>query len=177
LFQIDPGPRRYLTELCDQIVCLLSSEHSQAIVWGDKDDDDVSAGLDNKDSGWLSDFVVAKKTAQEESLIARPGFTVQFFMKWSFTPLTLNLIPSKDRLSAFCLSTITALGSRRPQGPISEANIWRDYARFHDSRVQTAGDVGRELCSRRPECLTYPPSSVSIYYDSKHRLDEIAFQR
>ena len=73
------GPRRYLTKLCDQIVCLLSSEHSQAIVWGDEDDDDISIDSDNDDSGRLYDFVVAKTNDQEENVIARPGFTVRRF--------------------------------------------------------------------------------------------------
>ncbi|KAF8491332.1 hypothetical protein F5888DRAFT_1057818 [Russula emetica] len=67
---------RYLTKLCDQIVCLLSSEHSQAIVWGDEDDDDVSIDSDNDDSGRLYDFVVAKTNDQEENVVARPGFTM-----------------------------------------------------------------------------------------------------
>jgi len=55
---------RYLTKLCDQIICLLSSKHSQAIVWGD-------------DSGLLYDFVVVKTCDQEENVVARPGFTIE----------------------------------------------------------------------------------------------------
>ena len=71
------GSHRYLTKLCDQIVCLLSSEHSQAIVWGDEDGDDVSDDSDNDDSGRLYDFVVAKTNDQEENVAARPGFKVR----------------------------------------------------------------------------------------------------
>jgi hypothetical protein len=71
--------RRYLTKLCDQIVCLLSSEHSQQIVWDDDGGDDESTDSDNDDSGRLYDFVVAKTNDQEENVIARPGFTVRFF--------------------------------------------------------------------------------------------------
>ncbi|KAH9959519.1 hypothetical protein BJV74DRAFT_984284 [Russula compacta] len=67
---------RYLTKLCDQIVCLLSSEHSQAIVWGDEDGDGVSTNPDNEDPGWLYDFVVAKTNDQEENVVATPGFTM-----------------------------------------------------------------------------------------------------
>jgi type IV secretory pathway protease TraF len=69
---------RYLTKLCDQIVCLLSSEHSQAIVWGDEDGDDASTDSDNDDSGRLYDFVVAKTNDEEENVVAKPGFKVHF---------------------------------------------------------------------------------------------------
>ncbi|KAI0297435.1 hypothetical protein BC826DRAFT_166673 [Russula brevipes] len=77
---------RYLTKLCDQIVCLLSSEHSQQIVWDDDDGDDESTDSDNDDSGRLYDFVVAKTNDQEENVIARPGFTMK-------SPLLVNQPP------------------------------------------------------------------------------------
>ena len=80
-FQIDRDIRRYLTKLCDQIVCLLSSEHSRAIVWDDENDDDASTDPDDDDSGRLYDFVVAKTNDQEENVVARPGFSVHFFME------------------------------------------------------------------------------------------------
>ena len=48
-FHID-WTHRYLTRLCDQIVCLLSPRHSRAIIWGDEDGDDESAHSDNDDS-------------------------------------------------------------------------------------------------------------------------------
>ncbi|KAF8270133.1 hypothetical protein EI94DRAFT_1572289 [Lactarius quietus] len=69
---------RYLTKLCDQLVCLLSAEHSQAIVWGDEIDDltDTSLDSENDDSGRLFNFEVAKTNEQEENVIARQGFTV-----------------------------------------------------------------------------------------------------
>ena len=83
-FQIDRDIRRYLTKLCDQIVCLLSSEHSRAIVWDDENDDDALTDPDDDDSGRLYDFVVAKTNDQEENVVARPGFRVLFF---SWNPL------------------------------------------------------------------------------------------
>ena len=69
---------RYLTKICDQLVCLLSPEHSQAIVWADDVGDPGDALLDpeNDDSNWLFDFMVAKKSEQAEGVIARQGFTV-----------------------------------------------------------------------------------------------------
>ena len=69
---------RYLTKICDQLVCLLSSKHSQAIVWDDEvdDPDDFSFDLENADSDRLFDFTVNKKSEQAENVIARRGFTV-----------------------------------------------------------------------------------------------------
>jgi hypothetical protein len=73
---------RYLTKLCDQLVCLLSAEHSQAIVWGDEVDDPEDKSLDseNDSSNRLHNFMVAKKSEQEENVIARQGFTVRFLI-------------------------------------------------------------------------------------------------
>ncbi|KAI9450273.1 hypothetical protein BJY52DRAFT_1357697 [Lactarius psammicola] len=69
---------RYLNKLCDQLVCLLSAKHSQAIVWGDEvdDTDDTSIDSENDDSDRLYDFMVAKTNEQEENVIARKGFTM-----------------------------------------------------------------------------------------------------
>ncbi|KAI0250862.1 hypothetical protein BJV78DRAFT_1127282, partial [Lactifluus subvellereus] len=66
---------RYLTKLCDQLVCLLSAEHSQAIVWDDedKDDDDVSTHEESDNADQLHYFEV---NDQEENVAARPGFTM-----------------------------------------------------------------------------------------------------
>ncbi|KAI9460718.1 hypothetical protein F5148DRAFT_1377366 [Russula earlei] len=61
---------RYLTKLCDQIVCLLSPEHTKGIVWGEEH------RTDKNKSGRVFDFVVAKTHDQEENVIARPGFTM-----------------------------------------------------------------------------------------------------
>ena len=72
---------RYLTKLCDQLVCLLSAEHSQAIVWGDSDKvddlDDLSLDSENDDSELLIDFTVEKRDKQDESVMVRQGFTVR----------------------------------------------------------------------------------------------------
>jgi hypothetical protein len=73
--------RRYLTKLCDQLVCLVSAEHSNAIVWDeDDDDDDISTHSENDESDRLYYFEVAKTNDQEENVIARQGFTVQISM-------------------------------------------------------------------------------------------------
>ncbi len=88
---------RYLTKLCDQLVCLLSAEHSQAIVWGDEVDvpDDESLDLENDDSDRLFDFMVAKTNEQEEDVIARQGFTVRCLIIHASPRIDLNHRSSK----------------------------------------------------------------------------------
>jgi hypothetical protein len=97
----DWDTRRYLTKLCDQTICLLSAEHSQAIAWDDEHDDDALTDLDIDDSGRLYDFVVAKKNDQEENVVARPGFLVPFSPRVNYS-LTLTSLLSQDELPAPC---------------------------------------------------------------------------
>ncbi len=97
-----PDPRRYLTKLCDQIVCLLSSEHSQAIMLGDEDDDDSGRRL--------YDFIVAKTNDREENVIARPGFTVSFVENFLLA-LTSTFPSSEDGLPTSRRSTASAWDS------------------------------------------------------------------
>ncbi|KAH8977863.1 hypothetical protein EDB86DRAFT_2816692 [Lactarius hatsudake] len=79
---------RYLSKLCDQLVCLLSSEHSRAIVWNedddgtDKDDDSddsdgASTDSEKADSSRVYHFKVAKTKDQEENVVVRAGFMVR----------------------------------------------------------------------------------------------------
>ena len=83
---------RYLTKLCDQLVCLLSAEHSQAIVWGDEvdDPDDASVDVVEDDSDRLFDFMVAKTNEQEENVTARLGFMVRRII--TSASLRINII-------------------------------------------------------------------------------------
>jgi hypothetical protein len=67
---------RYLTKMCDQVVALLSPDHSASIVWNDEDGDTNSEDIDAGDSERLFTFEVAKTNEQEESAISRPGFQV-----------------------------------------------------------------------------------------------------
>ena len=77
---------RYLTKICDQLVCLLSSTHSQAIVWDDEvdDSDDSSLDLEDVDSDRLFAFTVHERTEQKENVTARPGFTVCYLIPIAF---------------------------------------------------------------------------------------------
>ncbi|KAI0292619.1 hypothetical protein B0F90DRAFT_1671124 [Multifurca ochricompacta] len=89
---------RYLTKLCDQLVCLLSTEHSQTIVWGDdddgdcdnrdSDDDEVSTGSVDSDSDRFYHFEVAKTKEQQENVITRMGFTMNSSLLDSLPPPT-----------------------------------------------------------------------------------------
>jgi hypothetical protein len=85
---------RYLTKLCDQLVCLLSAEHSQAMVWGDEvdDPDDASVDAENDDSDRLYDYMVAKTIEQEENVVARLGFTVQSLITDAFLVLISAIV-------------------------------------------------------------------------------------
>jgi hypothetical protein len=63
--------------MCDQVVALLSPDHSASIVWNDEDGDTNSEDIDAGDSERLFTFEVAKTNEQEESAVSRPGFQVQ----------------------------------------------------------------------------------------------------
>ncbi|KAI9455078.1 hypothetical protein BJY52DRAFT_1122217 [Lactarius psammicola] len=92
---------RYLNKLCDQVVCLISSEHSRALVWGsddndnadeeggDDDDDGTSTDSEMTDSDRLFSFMVAKTRDQEENVAVRAGFVMN-------TPLLVNQVPPPD---------------------------------------------------------------------------------
>ncbi|KAI0296531.1 hypothetical protein B0F90DRAFT_1035697 [Multifurca ochricompacta] len=72
---------KYLTRLCDQLVCLLSKAHSQAIIWGDddakrNDGDDVLSYSRNEDPEQLLRSEAIKIKDQEENIVARPGFMI-----------------------------------------------------------------------------------------------------
>ena len=62
--------------MCDQVVALISADHSESIVWNDEDRDSESIDMDVGDSERLFTFEVAKTNEQEESAVARPGFQV-----------------------------------------------------------------------------------------------------
>jgi hypothetical protein len=78
----------YLSKLCDQLVCLIASEHSKAIIWSentdgtDKEDDDdndsdgASTDSEKGDSSRVYHFKVAKTKDQEEKVVVREGFMV-----------------------------------------------------------------------------------------------------
>jgi hypothetical protein len=62
--------------MCDQVVALLSVDHSASRVWNDEDSVSVSMDTDSDDAERLFTFEVAKTNEQEESAVSRPGFQV-----------------------------------------------------------------------------------------------------
>ncbi|KAJ6620546.1 hypothetical protein B0H10DRAFT_1063400 [Mycena sp. CBHHK59/15] len=65
---------RYLMKICDQVACLLSSEHAESIVWDDGSEDALMNV--NDVSNRLFKFQVAKTHEQDEAVAVRPGFQI-----------------------------------------------------------------------------------------------------
>ncbi|KAI0052041.1 hypothetical protein FA95DRAFT_1484280 [Auriscalpium vulgare] len=65
---------RYLMKMCDQVVALVSDEHSRTLVLDESDDDYDSMDIENDDSDRLFTFEVSKTNEQEENVTTRPGF-------------------------------------------------------------------------------------------------------
>jgi hypothetical protein len=78
IFSLSKPIGRCLTKMCDQVVALLSAEHSASLVLGNEDSDTESVDLDPGDDGRLFTYEVAKRSDQEESAESRPGFQVVF---------------------------------------------------------------------------------------------------
>jgi hypothetical protein len=64
----------YLTKLCDQVLCLISQEHADKLVWKTSTDQDIAD--DDEDTERLFSFEVSKTNEQEESVSWRAGFEV-----------------------------------------------------------------------------------------------------
>ena len=62
--------------MCDQIVALLSSEHSQSLIWNEADYDDDDIKDESDEDGRIIKCVVDKTVEQEESVQVREGFKV-----------------------------------------------------------------------------------------------------
>lgn len=62
--------------MCDQVVALLSPEHSASIIWNDEDSDSEHVDTDVGDTDRLFTFEVAKTNEQEENAVTSPGFQV-----------------------------------------------------------------------------------------------------
>ncbi|KAH9029442.1 hypothetical protein EDB85DRAFT_1532125 [Lactarius pseudohatsudake] len=94
---------RYLNKLCDQLVCLISNEHSRTLVWGNDDNDKADEGDgddDDDDDGSSTDsekansdrvfcFQVAKTMDQEENVAVRAGFVMNL-------PFLVNPVPPPE---------------------------------------------------------------------------------
>ena len=63
--------------MCDQIVALMSSEHSQSIIWSEGKDDDNDSSDEDDEGSRITNFVVDRTTSREESIQVREGFKVR----------------------------------------------------------------------------------------------------
>lgn len=72
---------RYLTKLCDQVVCLISDEHSAKLIFKDQppnstvDKGDEGGSPDFDDDG-VFEFEVEETKKEEENAIPKQGFSV-----------------------------------------------------------------------------------------------------
>ena len=69
---------RYLTKICDQIIALLSLEHSTTIVWNDEESDAESDDVSTCEFDRVYSFEVAETNEQEDNAVSYPGFQVPF---------------------------------------------------------------------------------------------------
>ena len=61
--------------MCDQIVALMSSKHSQSIsIWSDSEDDDNDCSDEDDEESRIMKCVVDKTTELKESIQVREGF-------------------------------------------------------------------------------------------------------
>ena len=68
---------RYLTKLSDQVICLMSNEHSHAIVWGEDQDEKLPPEKKKPAAhNRLYTFAVQKTKEQEENVSMHDGFKV-----------------------------------------------------------------------------------------------------
>ncbi|KAK0217807.1 hypothetical protein IW262DRAFT_1560097, partial [Armillaria fumosa] len=65
---------RYLTKVCDQLLCMISSKQAASLVWKETSEDPFMDVDDNTDR--LFTFEVHKTNEQEENVTMRPGFKI-----------------------------------------------------------------------------------------------------
>ena len=76
---------RSLTKICDQIVALLSPEHSKSILWNDDDSDAESVDMSTCEFDRVYSFEVAETNDQEENAVSYPGFQVRLLSDFTHT--------------------------------------------------------------------------------------------
>ena len=74
---------RYLTKLCDQIVCLIDDYHSSKLVWYDKDLDLDDVLWDDRMEDRSFTFAVEQTQNQAENAVSKEGFSVCVYLEVS----------------------------------------------------------------------------------------------
>ena len=149
---------RYLTQLCDQLVCLISAKHSRAIVWGEDEVDNTGDTSEYDDAGGLFRFKATKMNEQDENVTAGQGFTVEYLYS-SYFPSILTSIVEGDIFTSF-YSALTSRRKHRPKRLDSQATLRGDDAGFYDCPLLAREDDSRAVFSRPSEC--FPDSSPFV---------------
>ncbi|KAF7308999.1 VWFA domain-containing protein [Mycena kentingensis (nom. inval.)] len=144
---------RYLTKISDQLVCLISPEHAQSIVWIDEPEN-MQLELEDEGADRMYTFEVEKTHEQEEDVSVRPGFntqssiiafspghvacpiddadlqptlvhgeTVQAILTRSFAPGRLEHRPLDENYNALKLTDLLNIGAIRLQNRISDDGL------------------------------------------------------
>jgi hypothetical protein len=103
--------RRFLTKLCDQVVALISDEHSSQLVF--RDDENASStdsDTDTEDdSDRLFDFEVKQTGQQGETAVAAEGFKVWFLLR------SISTFLNTLQIHHACIAGISALPPSCPE--------------------------------------------------------------
>ncbi|KAI9455179.1 hypothetical protein BJY52DRAFT_1224795, partial [Lactarius psammicola] len=140
---------RYLTKMCDQVVALMSADHSASIVWNDEDRDSVSVDMDSGDSERLFTFEVAKTNEQEESAVSRPGFQMNSrVIVPNETPLDCQVDPSLFVPRLLPGETVQALGGLLPE----QCNEWLSFTQhirdiFVQEKTKKKSAIARNIAN------------------------------
>ncbi|OCH90958.1 hypothetical protein OBBRIDRAFT_792770 [Obba rivulosa] len=122
---------RYLTKIADQIACLISDEDERDVVWKEEiehaetEDEDEDS---DEDSDRLFAFEVFKTNEQEENVVSRTGFSIEFP---TTTPLELDASVEADR---------GRLQPRLIPGETAQAILQVSYIPARQQRCPLAGD-------------------------------------
>jgi hypothetical protein len=128
---------RYLTKLCDQLVCLISDEHSANLVWKDDqvnqpEDEEEPESFEAYDR--LFTFSVEQTNEEKETAVAKEGFTVRINMISLHVPDVPKLRhhsiegpPETNRTTIPDGVVQTVLGTHLVVGEISQALVHVQY--------------------------------------------------
>ncbi len=66
----------YLTKITDQVIALISDEHSRKLVWLDDKDDDAIINMDEDGYDRMFTYEVSKTNEREENITMEKGVEV-----------------------------------------------------------------------------------------------------
>ncbi|KAI0751603.1 hypothetical protein C8Q80DRAFT_1158351 [Daedaleopsis nitida] len=141
---------RYLTKIADQVVCLLSNEHAESIVWKRDEvaNDDIDIDMEDDDDRMFL-FEVAKTSEQEENVTARPGFEIRIpavASSSSYVPRDAEILPPqlvRGEMRQAIVTTMYIPAKRTPRP--SQREVQEQHLRqiLHDCTIR----LDKELTS------------------------------